>query len=108
MYLCRWAGGNGVVPVARLTQSDSGRCENAMTGKPAGQPFSHSLSVARLFLVGAGGVVAVVVSLGWFGAVSGRCLLFWVQAWEGKVRDFMHLVVPRKCVERLRKARVAY
>ena len=77
-----------------------------MTGWSLHQPFSHSLTVARLFLVGAGSFVAVVVSLGWFGAVSGRCLLFWVQAWEGKIRDFMHLVVPRKCVERLRKARM--
>jgi hypothetical protein len=29
--------------------------------------------------------------------VDGNGWLFWVQAWEGKIRDFMHLVVPRKC-----------
>ena len=36
--------------------------------------------------------------LGGFGIDGGRLLLDMVQAWEGKIRDFVHLVVPRKVV----------
>jgi len=36
------------------------------------------------------------------GVVSGNGLLFRFQAWEGKIRDLMHLVVPHKYVKRLR------
>jgi len=44
-------------------------------------------------------VVALLFSrLGWFGALGSRLLLDMVQAWEGKIRDFVHLVVPRKVV----------
>lgn len=52
---------------------------------------------ARLFLVGAGLIVTVLLDAGRRFSVDSNGLLFRVQAWEGKIRDFMHLVVPRKC-----------
>lgn len=58
--------------------------------------FTQSEGDARLFLVGAGLIVTVLDDGRRFG-VGGNGLLFGVQAWEGKIRDFMHLVVPRKC-----------
>ncbi|MDH1102621.1 hypothetical protein N5C37_16020, partial [Pseudomonas mosselii] len=64
---------------------------------PAGQSFSHCRTVRGLFLVGAGLIVAVLVDGRRRFGVGGNGLLFGVQAWEGKIRDFMHLVVPRKC-----------
>lgn len=69
-----------------------------MKGKvPRVSRFHTVGGCARLFLVGAGLIVTILLdSRRWFG-VGGNGLLFGVQAWEGKIRDFMHLVVPRKC-----------
>jgi len=50
-----------------------------------------------LFLISAGLIVTILVDGRRRLGVDGNGLLFWVQAWEGKIRDFMHLVVPRKC-----------
>ena len=50
-----------------------------------------------LFLVGAGLIVAILFDGRRRFGVGSNGLLFGVQAWEGKIRDFMHLVVPRKC-----------
>ncbi|GHS82611.1 hypothetical protein PPUJ20066_12330 [Pseudomonas putida] len=52
---------------------------------------------AQLFLVSAGLIVTILIDGRRRLGMDGNGLLFWVQAWEGKIRDFMHLVVPRKC-----------
>jgi len=50
-----------------------------------------------LFLVSAGLIVTILIDGRRRFGVDGNGWLFGVQAWEGKIRDFMHLVVPRKC-----------
>jgi len=50
-----------------------------------------------LFLVSAGLIVTILLDGSCRFGVNGHGWLFWVQAWEGKIRDFVHLVVPRKC-----------
>jgi len=50
-----------------------------------------------LFLVSAGLVVTILIDGRRRFGVDGNGWLFGVQAWEGKIRDFMHLVIPRKC-----------
>ncbi len=75
----------------------SGRCENVMTGVARRSAVFTQSGDARLFLVSAGLIVTILLDGSCRFGVNGHGWLFWVQAWEGKIRDFMHLVVPRKC-----------
>lgn len=69
------------------------RCENALAWSGSQASRFHTAGGAWLFLIGAGLIVAGLVD-GWRRfAVGGNGLLFGVQAWEGQIRDFMHLVV---------------
>jgi len=75
----------------------AGRCENLDDGGgPQVSRFHTADGGAQLFLISAGLIVAILDGRRRFG-VGGNGLLFGVQAWEGKIRDLMHLVVPRKC-----------
>ncbi|GLR34837.1 hypothetical protein GCM10011247_02340 [Pseudomonas plecoglossicida] len=76
---------------------EAGRCENSDDGGDPQVSRFHTVDErARLFLISAGLIVAILDGRRRFG-VGGNGWLFGVQAWEGKIRDFMHLVVPRKC-----------
>ncbi|KIC83854.1 hypothetical protein RR51_03265 [Pseudomonas sp. C5pp] len=68
-----------------------------MTGGSPQVSRFHTVGDARLFLVSAGLIVTILLDGSCRFGVNGHGWLFWVQAWEGKIRDFMHLVVPRKC-----------
>ena len=69
-------------------------CENRLDNQGFHTPCS-----ARLFLVGAWRFIALLIRrLGGLSVDGGRLLLDMIQAWEGKIRDFVHLVVPRKVV----------
>ncbi|MEX5361724.1 hypothetical protein WCE03_07825 [Pseudomonas guariconensis] len=69
-----------------------------MTGKfPRVSRFHTVWGMRDLFLVSAGLIVAILFDGRRRFGVGGNGLLFGVQAWEGKIRDFMHLVIPRKC-----------
>ena len=57
----------------------------------------HTASARGLVLIGAGQIVTFLLAGRCRVGMGGNGGLFWVQAWEGKIRDLVHLVVPRKC-----------